>query len=459
MNATSEAKALYHAFMACLIVASLPIKNAAYVTPALYLMILWFHGERRLFGRVVMLCSVVLMISSIAVLCDHLAGQTVNFPGLWLAMLTYAPAFVVLSETFNRPIDQATYQQFAKVCAWFILFQSVVGAFQFAGTANSDAVCGTLGLIDGFRPNVTIIQVYFTFIVFTMILFLVPVANTRLNRVAIAAGTLICVLAQSGHQTIFFVLTLVACGMMRVSHVGTFVRTLAAAAVLSLLMIEVYPDTYSVAREWYLKVTDSSNSPKRLVYQGALSILEEPKNLLIGTGLGQYCSRAALMSSNEYLNVPLPAFLTGKSDYFKDHIGPSLILFEEVGEGSAMAKPYMSMVSLPVELGLVLTLVLLAVVGRRVFLCARMMAGNSGEVGWIGFVMMVGIIFFVLCCSIENYAEFSQAVFVPFILFVVAGSRAQTALRAAESNRLANRVSVRELNRRFFGLAARPLPR
>src|SRR4051812_117717 len=285
MNPSNESKALFRAFVACLIVASLPIKNAAYATPVLYLLILWLHGDRRVLGRVLLLSSVVLMISSIAVLWDHLAGQTVNFPGVWLALLTYGPLFVVMCETFSRTIDQATYDKFAKICVWFILFQSAVGVFQFVATRNSDAVCGTMGLWDGFKPSVTIVQVYFTFVVFSMMLFLVPAASNWMNRLALATGAMICVLAQSGHQTIFFVATFLVCALMRVSHFGTLVRTLIAAAVLSLLLIEVYPDTIFVAREWYYKVLDTSNSPKRLVYEGALSILAKPKNMLIGTGL------------------------------------------------------------------------------------------------------------------------------------------------------------------------------
>jgi hypothetical protein len=393
------------------------------------------------------------------VLWDHLAGQTVNFPGIWFGLLTYAPLFVVLCETFDRTIDQATYDKFARVCAWFILIQSAVGLFQFVATRNTDAVCGTLGLWDGFVPSVTIIQVYFTFIVFAMILFLVPVASERLNQVAIASGMLICVLAQSGHQTIFFVVTLVGCALVRMTHFGTVVRTVAVAAVLSLLVVEVYPDTLFVAREWYNKVTDSSNSPKRLVYEGAMTILENPKNMLIGTGLGQYTSRAALITSNEYLNIPLPSFLTGKSDYFNDYIDPSLVLFGDVGEGSAMAKPYMTMISLPVELGFVLSIVLLSVIGYRVAWCAGLMTGNGDQARWIGLSMMAGTLFFVLCCFIENYAEFSQAVFEPFILFVVAGSRAKTIQRTAENNRVTNRLSAYEFPGRSFGRPAPVFPR
>jgi hypothetical protein len=430
---TTDATALFRAFVACLIVASLPIKNAAYVTPALYLLILWLHGEFRIVGRVVMLTSAILLISSIAVLWDHLAGRTVNFPGLWFGLITYGPLFVVLCETFDRPIDQREFDRFATVCIWFILIQSSIGLLQFAATRNTDAVCGTFGLFDGFRPSITIAQVYFTFTILGLILFIIPVAGERLPRLAIAMGVLTCVIAQSGHQLIFFIVALVICGLARLSHLGTLVKAVGAAAVMTWLILAISPDTVSLATGWYGKVFDASDSPKRLAYEGAVSILDDPKNLIIGTGLGQYSSRAALISSDEYLNVKLPDFLIGKSDYFDDHIDPAIVLFEKTGEGSAISKPYMTAISLPVEFGLLFTIALLAVIGHCIVWCARVMMANSDQVRWIGFTMIVGILFFVLCCFIENYAEFSQAVFVPFILFVVSGSRAQSVLGAFEA--------------------------
>jgi hypothetical protein len=178
------------------------------------------------------------------------------------------------------------------------------------------------------------------------------------------------------------------------------------------------------------------------VIEGAAAIMEEPKNLLIGTGLGQYSSRAALISSDEYFNIKLPQFMTGRSGYFNDHIPRSVAIFEKIGEGSAISKPYMSAVSLPVELGLMLTIILLATICYRVMWSIRITTSNSEQLGWIGFTMMVGIFFFLLCCLIENYAEFTQAVFVPFILFIVAGSRAQTAMREAENDQLSSRMGV-----------------
>jgi hypothetical protein len=459
MTETNDANPLYRAFLACLIMASLPVKNAAYVAPILYLLILFAHGEYRTFARVVVLCSAIAMISNVSVLWDHLSGRVVNVPGVWFGLITYAPLFVVLCESLSRTMDQRTYERIGRLCAWFILFQSVIGVCQFVASRNPDAVCGTFGLFDGFQNRITIAQVYFTFTIFGMILFLVPLGSQRLFQVAIAAGVLICVIAQSGHQTIFFVVTLIGCALTRVSHIGTLARAVVAAALMGLLVLQFYPNTIWLAGEWYRKVTDTSQSPKWLACEGAASILSEPKNMFIGTGLGQYSSRAALITSNEYLNVQLPGFMTGRSDYFNQHIQPSLELFNEIGEGSAMAKPYMSAISLPVELGVVLFTALLVAVCNRITWCARLMMGNIGQLGQIGFTMLVGILFFALCCFIENYAEFSQAVFVPFILFIVAGSRAQTQLRAAEYNLPETAAGASRLPKTSYPVGTRLLPR
>jgi hypothetical protein len=453
MNPTADGKGLYRALLACLVVASLPIKNLAYVTPALYLLILLLHGEYRVVCRVALLYAVILVASCVAILWDHLGGRVVNLPGLWMGLVTYAPLIVIVCETFDRTIDDATYDKFINVCCWFILLQSAIGVLQFVATGNGDAVCGSFGLLDGFQQSITIAQVYFTFTILGMILFVLPAANRWLPRVAITAGALSCVLAQSGHQTIFFIVSLMIAGMLRISHIATLARTVVAVGVTAVLVLVIYPDTIWLTREWFGKVTDPSSSPKRLALDGAASILSEPKNLMIGTGLGQYASRAALITSNEYLAVELPALLTGKSDYYNDYIHPANLLFEQMGEGSAIVKPYMSVVNLTVELGLVISIALAWVMCRAAIRSVRLMMGSDGQLGWIGFSMTVGILFFLLCSCIENYAEFCQAIIVPFILFVVAGSRAQTILNAAVGERVEDQQSAFGMFRPSYALA------
>jgi hypothetical protein len=440
MNTTSGGQGIYRAFLACLVIVSLPIKNFAYVAPACYLLVLLLNREYRVAGRMLLLSSLVLLVSAVAIVWDHLAGRTVNFPGLWLGLITYAPLLIVLCETFDRKINDATYQKLVTACVWFIVLQSFVGVFQFMATGNPDAVCGTFGLLDGFKQQITITQVYFTFTVFGMILFLIPAANRWPPRIAIAMGVLICMLAQSGHQIIFFVVSLVLCGMLRLSSIGTLARTFAAATVMMALMLQFYPNTIWLAQEWYRKAAETPDSPKRLALEGAAAILAEPKNLLMGTGLGQYSSRAALITSDEYLSVKLPRVLTGRSTYFDEHIRQSLFLFDKIGEGSAIAKPYMSAVSIPVEWGLVPCFIFLFIICRQLIWSAKVMWAHADQLGWFGFATMVGILFFLMCCLVENYAEFSQAIFAPFVLFVAARSRAETMLRARAAEQPAGRA-------------------
>ena len=84
MTEPANARALYRAFLVCLVVVSLPIKNLAYVAPPIYLLILLLHREYAVATRVALLTCAVLLFSIVAVLWDHLGGRTVNFPGLWL---------------------------------------------------------------------------------------------------------------------------------------------------------------------------------------------------------------------------------------------------------------------------------------------------------------------------------------------------------------------------------------
>ena len=55
--------------------------------------------------------------------------------------------------------------------------------------------------------------------------------------------------------------------------------------------------------------------------------------------MGQYGSRAALISSGAYLSAKLPAALTGESDYYRICIQPAIYEFLQHGEGSAMSQP------------------------------------------------------------------------------------------------------------------------
>jgi hypothetical protein len=202
--------------------------------------------------------------------------------------------------------------------------------------------------------------------------------------------------------------------------------TLAAAAALGFLllaMVQFYPATFDNTRAWYRKVALNSRSPKRLAVMEGCGILADPKNMLLGTGLGQFSSRASFITSNEYLTVELPAPLVGKSDYFR-LLRPAREEFAEWGEGSAISKPYFSLLSITVECGVLLTGALIGVLAVHVWRNLRLMRSSQRRVALTGMAANTGLVLFVLCCAVENYAEFPQAIFLPLLLYVLAISRA-----------------------------------
>jgi hypothetical protein len=210
-------------------------------------------------------------------------------------------------------------------------------------------------------------------------------------------------------------------------------RGAAMAAFLVVIMMQIYPDTWAHTADWYRKVIDDPHSAKRMVLSDSIHFLANPKVAVLGTGMGQYSSRAALITSNEYLSRPLPDMLCAKSDRFSVSMMPALRTFNEFGEGSAISKPYFSLLAILVELGPPLAIVCL-IVGlvhlRRNFIWMR---SDNPQVARIGVVSCVGLLFLLLCCSIENYLEFPQAIFLPFLLYLVAQSRAWQLTGGADS--------------------------
>ena len=241
-----------------------------------------------------------------------------NVPGMFLAIVTYLPLVVAVFHPPIAGLSEGVIERLQTTCAWFVIVQSAIGLLQFGLSGNPDAVCGTFGLLDFLQDpaTVTISQVYLTFSIFSLVLFLFLDARRRLVRVAIGMGLVTCVLAQSGHQTIFFVATLAAVGLSRVTQPKVAAASLALAVVIAGLMHFAYPETLTQAIDWSTKVL-KADSPKGIAVEGGLNLMNDPAIMVFGTGLGQYSSRAALITSNQYLAVKLPDMLIGKSTYFR----------------------------------------------------------------------------------------------------------------------------------------------
>jgi hypothetical protein len=178
-------------------------------------------------------------------------------------------------------------------------------------------------------------------------------------------------------------------------------------------------------KEWREKVV-VDDSPKAMVARSAADIMSSPKNLLLGVGMGQFGSRAALISSDEYLTVRMPRELVGESKYFHRYIQPALDEHEVNGEGSAISQPFCSVLNMVVEFGLPMAALLLVAVALEFIRNIRLSRSTEAHTHAVGIFANVGLVFFVLCCFIENYVEFPQALLVPALLYVAARASTKT---------------------------------
>lgn len=404
--------------LVCMVLVALPIKNSAYLVPPAFVALQALTGNIRFVGRTLAWGSLLVCISTLSILIDSLLGKEVNLPGMFFGFLTFASLAVILGLRSDFAISPAHWRRLRMAVSWFVIFQSLVGMLQFAASGNPDTVCGTFGLLD-FRGGVTIAQVYLTFNLFAMVMFLLTDMRGILAKSAIVIGLLACALAHSGHQTIFFIASLAFVGVLQMRFKDV-VKLGALLLVLVVLLANVTQISRTDIEEWYRKAVVEDNSPKRMVTISAAEVITEPKNFLLGTGLGQYSSRAALISSGNYLTTELPRSLTGMSDYYLNHIVPARIEYEDHGETSAISEPFCSVLNLIVELGVPLALLLLFFVSRQFFRNWRLARLSDSHARAVGLWANVGLVFFVLCCFIENYVEFPQAIFAPALLYVAA---------------------------------------
>ena len=198
----------------CLVLVALPIKNLAYLVPPVFVVLQALLGNAGFMRRLLLWGSLAFCVSALSITIDSMSGKLVNPPGLLFGIMTYGTLAVIIALRSNFTISPANWQRLRTAVSWFVIIQSVIGLMQFAVSRNPDTVCGTFGLLD-FLGGITIAQVYLTFNLFAMIMFLLTDKRDRLANVAIAVGLLACLLAHSGHQTLFFMASLAFVAMLQ----------------------------------------------------------------------------------------------------------------------------------------------------------------------------------------------------------------------------------------------------
>jgi hypothetical protein len=260
----------------------------------------------------------------------------------------------------------------------------------------------------------------------------------RRMRLACGAAVAAALVAETAHQTLFVMAlmpTLAITGGRR------FRRLAAAIGVVGILVAGAFvvdPDLVGHIDSWAYKVLLNPRSPKRLAVTGAVELMHG-KNLLLGVGLGQYSSRAAILTSGSGTRtVTMPKILVDTSTYYDQYMTLPVFIYQQTGESSAMAMPYFSALSVITEFGLVIATLFVLKIIQAVVENIRLGA-VSPEAWRVSCYCNFFIGFLFLCSFIQNYLELTQAIMIPILLYIVSKAR----LRALAEGAAASDVAVR----------------
>jgi hypothetical protein len=416
-----EERKLLGAFIALIVIVAFPGKLLFYISPLVLILISLFAGGFIRFWRLVGIIFGVVVMSLASIAFDVMDGGHANMPGLVFGVITYLPIFILWSLSKDFRVSEGFAWHLANACLVFILFEGAVGAAEWVIAHNADFVSGTFGLFDTVTKESTISQVNFCFTLFCMTVYCGLWIHKRRMKFGCGVAVATALVAQTAHQTLFFMAlmpALAVTGGKRFRRLGASIGVV-AAVVAGAFFFD--PEFVEHIEDWAYKVLLNPTSPKRLSVTAALELMRG-KNLLFGVGLGQFSSRAAIMSSGGGTTVNLPKILMDTSTYYERFMKLPVFIFQQGGEGSAMAMPYFSILSVITEFGLVIAALFLFKIIQAVTENIRLGAASS-EAWRLSCYCNFFIGFLLLCSFIQNYLELTQAIMIPVLLYIVSKAR------------------------------------
>jgi hypothetical protein len=416
-----EERKLFGALMALIVIVAFPGKLLFYVSPGVLILMSLFTGGFVRFWRLVGILFGIVGVSLATIAFDMADGGHANMPALVFGVITYLPIFILWSLSRDFRVSEGLAWRLANVCWVFILVEAAIGAVQWVITHDGDFVSGTFGLFDTVTNEVTISQVNFCFTLFCMTVYCAIWIHKRHMKLGCGVALTAAIAAEAAHQNLFFMALMPA---LAVTGGRRFRRLAAAIGIVGVVMVGAFiidPEVIEHIDSWAERVLLSPDSPKRLAVTGAVELMQG-KNLLLGVGLGQFSSRAAILTSGSGSSVNLPKILLDSSTYYEQFMKLPAFNFQRNGEGSAMAMPYFSVLSVITEFGLVFTAILLFKIIQTVRENIRLGA-VSREAWRVSCYCNFFIGFLFLCSFIQNYLELTQAIMIPILLYIVSKAR------------------------------------
>jgi hypothetical protein len=414
-------RTLLGAFIALIIIVAFPGKFLFYISPGVLILISLLVGGFVRFWRLVGIIFGMVALSLATIAFDENDGAHANMPGLVFGIVTYLPIFILWSLSKNFRVSERFAWRLANACFVFILVESAIGAAQFGIARDPDLVSGTFGLFDTVTKERTISQVNLCFTLFCMVVYCAIWIHKRRMKLACGIALPNALVASAAHQSLFFMALMPA---LAVTTGRRFQRLGSTVAVVGALTAGIYitdPQIVDHIDGWAYKVLLKPTSPKRLAVTGAIELMEG-KNLLLGVGLGQFSSRAAILTSGSGTSIKLPKILEDTSTNYDRFMKLPVFLFQQSGEGSALAMPYFSVLSVITEFGCVIAAAFLFKIIQTVIENIRL--GATSQAAWRASCycnFFIGFLF--LCSFIQNYLELTQAIMIPILLYIVSKAR------------------------------------
>lgn len=335
----------------------------------------------------------------------------VPVPNIIFSIMSFAPFIIFLcliGNSYKKPninisehIDKVFFIELISVPINFICYYGIRG---------DDWSTGTFGTGGGEQAQLFIIAAFFAIYYFYSFI------NYGRKRKNLLKSILsIIILFSTNSWTLLFVFV-IGMGLSYLININAqkvilFLTIILFTPCIIFFAIKIMPDSVVVP------ITNIINDREYFDYRFHKAVvygetffeipLNDFKFALIGNGVGNYNSRAALICTGEYVDFYNKLFEPSISEYTKEYIFDYVKLAHDFGGsdyGSVIARPYSSIMALMGEcgyLGLFIFIILL-----KILLDQKSIAIKKLIVIWLAF------------CMVENYFEYSKILLMLYICVI-----------------------------------------
>jgi hypothetical protein len=363
-----------------------------------------------------------------------------SFGNLYFFLITGASLLILLYD-FRGLITEHLIYKIVKLTSVILFFEAcfgltqVITGFSTTGTfdsATGDFVRGTIEPYFFYHAGSGSNQMFAILMSTFLLLVFIASKNWSQKRILLIGIVLLAfVMASVMHAIIFFIVAvflaiifkaIFGINLKRLFIISRrwriFIILFGVVFMMGILVSIFLPRnlaTLDIYSKQTLNFSSESHSPKTVASYLSIYNLpqDEPLQALIGIGLGQYSSRAALIRSGEYLSIGaiIPTYTTPYLDYY---ILPLWRNFKErFPSGASTYFPYYSWLSLYGETG---WLGVFFAIGLLFVIAIKIIRHESVVFPYMQIGLLILIIYVALLGFQDNYWEWAQAIFPAFLI-------------------------------------------